>query len=82
MAKPPEEGMAGLIQNLLAKTGKSIDEWVAVAKASVLKKHRELVTLLKTDHGLTHGYAHQVAIRSLAADDAPEAGGSELIEAR
>lgn len=82
MAKSPEEGMASLIQNLLSKTGKSIDEWVAVAKASGLKKHKELVTLLKTRHGLTHGYANQVAIRSLAADDAPEAGSSELIEAQ
>jgi hypothetical protein len=82
MAKSPEEGMASLIQNLEAKTGKSLDTWVATARASGLKKHGQLVAFLKQDHGLTHGYANQIALRALAADDAPAASSQDLVEAQ
>ncbi len=82
MAKSPEEGMATLIQNLEAKTGKSIDAWVAIARGAKLSKHKEIVAFLKQDHGLTHGYANQVAIRALAAADAPVAGSTDLVEAQ
>jgi hypothetical protein len=82
MAKSPEEGMASLIANLEAKTGKSIDTWVAIARGAKLSQHKELVTFLKQDHGLTHGYANQVAIRALAAADAPVAGSADRVEAQ
>jgi hypothetical protein len=82
MAKSPEEGMASLVRNLESQTGKSLASWVAIARGSGLAKHKELVAYLKTDHGLTHGYANQIALRSLAADDAPAAGSDELIEAQ
>ncbi|MFI5460990.1 MAG: DUF5655 domain-containing protein [Isosphaerales bacterium] len=80
MAKSPEEGMASLIQNLEAKTGKSIETWVAIARGSKLSKHKEIVDFLKQKHGLTHGYANQVAQRALAAADAPAAGSADLVE--
>jgi hypothetical protein len=82
MAKSPEEGMASLIANLEAKTGKSIDAWVAMARAANLPRHKELVAFLKQKHGLTHGYANQVAIRALASADAPSAGSAELVAAQ
>jgi Domain of unknown function (DUF4287)/Domain of unknown function (DUF5655) len=82
MAKSPEEGMASLIQNLEAKTGKSLDAWIATARASGLSKHKEIVGFLKTEHGLTHGYANQIAIRTLAAADAPAAGSPDLVDAQ
>jgi Domain of unknown function (DUF4287)/Domain of unknown function (DUF5655) len=82
MAKSPEDGMASLIRNLEEKTGKSIDAWVAIARASGKSKHKEIVEYLKADHGLGHGYANQVAIRALAATDAPVAGGDDLVEAQ
>ena len=71
MAKSPEEGMATLLKNLYEKTGKSIDEWVVIAKSSGLKLHKPLVAMLKADHGLLHGYANQIALRAVKADDAP-----------
>ena len=82
MATSPEEGMATLIRNLEAKTGRSIDEWVATARASGIGKHKELVEHLKAAHGLTYGYANQIAQRALAAQDAPTAGSDELIDAQ
>jgi hypothetical protein len=82
MAKSPEEGIASLIRNLESQTGKSLATWLATARNSGLAKHKELVAYLKTEHGLTHGYANQIALRSLAADDAPAAGSDDLIEAQ
>ena len=34
MATSPEEAMASMIANLPAKTGKSMDEWLAIAAKS------------------------------------------------
>jgi Domain of unknown function (DUF5655)/Domain of unknown function (DUF4287) len=82
MAKSPEEGMASLIRNLEEKTGKSIDAWVTIARMSGKLKHKEIVEYLKADYGLGHGYANQVAIRALAATDAPVAGSDDLVEAQ
>src|SRR5436190_16786322 len=67
MATSPEEAMASMIANLPAKTGKSMDEWLAIAAKSGKAKHGEIVKYLKSEHGLTHGYANQIALRAVAA---------------
>lgn len=75
MAKSPEANEATMIANLEQKTGKGIDAWVKLAKASKCAKHGELVAHLKSEHGLTHGYANLVAHRTLksaASDAAPD----------
>lgn len=61
MADKIDQAMQTMIQNLKEKTGKSLDEWVKIAKNSKLEKHGEIVKFLKTDHGLGHGYANLVA---------------------
>ena len=82
MPKSPEEGMATLLKNLQEKTGKSIDEWVVIAKGSGLKTHKPLVDFLKINHALTHGYANQIALRTLKSDEAPAASGDDPIDAQ
>jgi hypothetical protein len=82
MAKSPEDGMASLINNLEAKTGRTIDAWIATARAAGIGKHGQLVAHLKKEHGLTHGYANQIALRALAAKDAPAPGSEDLVEAQ
>ena len=82
MAKSPEDGMASLIRNLEEKTGKSIGEWVNIGRATGLPRHKELVAHLKTEHGLSHGYANQVALRSLATEDAAPPGSDDAIDAQ
>jgi hypothetical protein len=82
MAKSPEEGMASLIKNLELKTGKNLDAWVAIARKSGSEKHGQIVAFLKNDHGLTHGYANQIALHALRTKDAPATGSDELIEAQ
>jgi len=54
-----------MIENLAKNTGRTIDEWVATARACGAAKHGEIVAHLKTDHGLGHGYANLVAHRLL-----------------
>jgi Domain of unknown function (DUF5655)/Domain of unknown function (DUF4287) len=68
MPKSPEEMAAAMIRNLKEKTGKSLPQWVKIAKSSKLTKHGQLTTFLKSDHGLTHGYANLVAHTTLNAD--------------
>jgi hypothetical protein len=50
-----------MARNLKEKTGKDLDAWVKLAKASGETKHGAIVSHLKTKHGLGHGYANLVA---------------------
>lgn len=68
MADPQDEMAATMVANLRAKTGKSLDEWIVLAKTSGHAKHGGLVSWLKADHGLTHGYANLVAHKTFASD--------------
>ncbi len=66
MAKSPEEMTASMIANLRERTGRSLEEWVAVAQASGLAKHGQIVKHLKDAHAMTHGYASLVAHATLS----------------
>jgi Domain of unknown function (DUF5655)/Domain of unknown function (DUF4287) len=79
-ANSPEEGIASLIRNLEANTGKSIDAWIATARATGHTKHGQIVAQLKKDHGLSHGYANQIALRALAAAKPPAASEVDPID--
>lgn len=50
------------IENIKAKTGKSPEEYAAMAKEKGLTKHGELLSWLKTDMGLGHGYANAIIL--------------------
>lgn len=52
------EKMAASLQE---KTGKSLDDWVGVARSSGLEKHGQIVKFLKETHGISHGYANMIA---------------------
>ena len=52
MAKSPEEMKASMIAGMAEKTGKSLEEWLAIIRASKLSKHKEFMKLLKDEHGL------------------------------
>lgn len=62
MTKRPEEQLAEMIANLPAKTGKSLEEWREVVAAKGAAKHGEIVSFLKNEHGVSHGYANQIAL--------------------
>jgi predicted transport protein len=68
MAKSPEEMKASMIAGMPEKTGKSLEEWLKIVRASKLDKHKPIVELLKKTHGLTHGFANMIALQSLGSD--------------
>ncbi len=61
----PEEMAQSMLNNLEEKTGHALDHWLSVVKASGLEKHGQIVKMLKTEHGVTHGYASLLAHESL-----------------
>lgn len=71
MAKSPEEMLESMVANLREKTGRSLSEWIGVVRAGGLSKHGQIVKMLKTDHGMTHGYANLVAHESLRTASSP-----------
>src|SRR5262245_37860524 len=84
MATPesaPGSALVSMIANLKEKTGRPLDEWIAIARKSGGAKHGEIVAFLKSKQGLTHGYANLVALRSLQEGDAPPSGDS-LVDAQ
>ena len=42
------------------KTGKSLEAWVKILKQKAFAKHSEGVKFLKTEHGVTHGFANTI----------------------
>lgn len=83
MADKMDAAVASMVANLQVKTGKSLEQWVALAKKCGKAKHGEIVKALKADHGLTHGYANLVAHEMLSGFTQPRAdGGDSLINAQ
>ncbi len=58
--KSPEEMARSMIENLPEKTGRSLDEWLAILGKEKLEKHGEMVKWLKGEHGVTHGFANLI----------------------
>ena len=80
MAQSPEAALQSMIDNLAAKTGKFLSDWVAVVKKSGLAKHGEIVAKLKKDHGIGHGYANLIAHQAKGSDSVSVArGGGDLV---
>jgi hypothetical protein len=55
-------------QNLKEKTGKSLDEWKTVLAIKNFAKHGEIMTYLKGECGITHGYANLIALKFRESD--------------
>ena len=65
----PEEMAQKMIDNMPEKTGKSLEEWLVITRAAGIEKHGVLVKMLKSDHGMTHGFANLVAHKTLQATE-------------
>ena len=65
-----------MIANLPEKTGKTLDQWLSVVAGSNLDKHGAIVKMLKTEYGMTHGFANLVAHQALKPQTTD--GGAQL----
>lgn len=81
MPGSPDDALASMKANLAARTGKTLDEWVALARSGGFAKHGEVVKFLKSEHGLTHGYANMVAMTALE-NPSLTASTSDLVDAQ
>ena len=59
-----------MIDNLPARTGHDLNHWFGVVDASGLAKHGAIRTMLKSDHGMGHGFANLVASLALKRGEA------------
>jgi hypothetical protein len=66
-----DDATATMIANYPEKTGRSLDEWVALIRSSGRTRHGEIVAVLKSEHGMSHGFANLAAITALRPVDAP-----------
>jgi predicted transport protein len=72
MTDKVEAAAQTMIENLEKNTGKSLDEWVKIARASGFEKHGQIVKYLKSEHGFTHGYANLVSIKARETAASPQ----------
>jgi len=70
-----------MIANLKETTGKTLEQWLKIAAATKLGKHKALIDHLKSEFGIGHGYANLIAQSALKSADAPT-GGDELVDAQ
>jgi hypothetical protein len=63
----PDQALQTMIDNMPEKTGKSLEEWKKVLAVKNFEKFSEAVKYLKTEHGVTHGYANTIV--NLAKDE-------------
>src|SRR5262245_43547005 len=82
MAKSPEQMRQEMIDRLAEKTGRSFQDWQALIHAERFAKHGEIMRFLKGPHGISHGYANQIALEYLRQAEGPARGGDDLIAAQ
>jgi hypothetical protein len=71
----PEQMTQTMIDNMPAKTGKSLAQWLTILNKAGLVKHGRIVSFLKENHDVTHGFANLIAHEFLASGkSAPVAG--------
>ncbi|GGP63559.1 hypothetical protein GCM10009347_31870 [Shewanella algicola] len=67
-----DQALQTMIDNMPEKTGKKLTEWFEILKQENFVKHSEAVTFLKTEHGVTHGFANTIVTLSKDTKDSPE----------
>ncbi len=59
-----DKALQTMIDNMPEKTGKSLQAWTTILKAKKFTKHGEALNYLKTEHGVTHGFANTIVTLS------------------
>ena len=81
MTKSVDEMAASLIKNLEEKTGKTLAEWVEIARKSDETKHMKILKYLRDNFDLTYGYANVIAAETLKpAGAAPKSAGDMVTD--
>ncbi|MGD9794405.1 MAG: DUF4287 domain-containing protein [Acidimicrobiia bacterium] len=62
------KGPASYFPSIEKTYGQPIAHWKQIIRANADLKHMELVSLLKTEHGIGHGHANALVAHTLAED--------------
>lgn len=60
------KGPASYFPSIEKKYGRPVAEWKELIRTSPLTRHMELVSWLKTEHGMGHGHANALVAHTLA----------------
>lgn len=66
-----DKALKTMIDNMPAKTGKSLSEWKLVLKSKQFSKHSDAVKFLKLEYGVTHGFANTIVTLSKEENETP-----------
>ena len=67
-----DKALQTMINNMPEKTGKELEEWTKILKSKNFDKHGEAVKFLKTEHGVTHGFANTIVTLSKDNQESPD----------
>ena len=70
-----------MIDNMPARTGRSLEEWFLVLDAHPYQKHGKGLAFLKAEHALTHGFANLIVAQHRARDSGLASAG-DLVDAQ
>jgi len=54
------KGPASYFPSIENKYGQPIQHWISLVESKKTMKHMEIVTLLKSEHGIGHGHANAI----------------------
>lgn len=67
-----DKALKTMIDNMPEKTGKSLEEWIDLLKEKNFAKHSDAVKYLKSEHGVTHGFANTIVTLSRQKDQSED----------
>lgn len=78
----PRVATATQLANIESATGTTVSGWTSRARDAGLTKHGDIVSWLKTEHGLTHGNANALAHAVRQREVGGPAGADDLLDAQ
>ena len=67
-----DQALQTMIENMPDKTGKKLEEWIQILNKKHFEKHSIAVNFLKTEYGVTHGFANTIVTLSKQQTDSPD----------
>ena len=67
-----DKALQTMINNMPEKTGKKLEEWIQILDEKNFEKHSLAVKFLKTEHGVTHGFANTIVTLSKENNESSE----------
>ena len=67
-----DKALQTMIDNMPEKTGKKLEEWIQILNKENFEKHSVAVKFLKTEHGVTHGFANTIVTLSKDKNESPD----------